>query len=474
MPKTEKTAPADAKQKDNTKTQTPIVSAIGPSGEIIETVFDTHKERAQLAVWKDGHAHVLDQYCPSGGERFVPARSAAALVEHNVLRFAQAPMSYGSIADLVDAIRAYIHKYVDVSEAFERLSANYVLFTWVHDRFNELPYLRRRGDYGTGKTRFLTVVGSICYKPIFAGGASTTSPIFHLLDQVAGTLVIDEADFRFSDESALIAKILNAGNVKGYPVLRSVSTNGKDYRPRAFKVFGPKIVGMRGRYDDPALESRFLTETSSNPSIRKDIPINLPSEQEADASVLRNKLLLYRFENFHRFGAPKPIDTALYAIEPRMHQILAPLLSVAEDETDREAILAHASAAQTALAEARGQTLEAEVLTVIKKQMSLESGPGVSVQAIANDHGRAFQDQTTKALSPRAMGHVLRTRLNLKTTKSHGVFIVPKLQGDVLERLYARYSVSGEDVAILAERLGETSRLDFGDVGEEAGKVVAA
>jgi hypothetical protein len=461
------TAPKSGKPTTKpSKIITQIVSAVGPNGELIETVFNHDKRRAQLAVWKNEKADVVDSYTPDSETKYVPIASTAALVEHNVLRFAEAPAGYGETQDLVDAIRSYIHRYVDVSEAFERLATNFVLLTWVHDRFNELPYLRRRGDYGTGKTRFLTVLGSICYKPIFAGGASTTSPIFHLLDRIGGTLVIDEADFRFSDESALIAKILNAGNVKGYPVLRSESINGKDYRPRAFKVFGPKIVAMRGRYDDPALESRFLTETSSNPTKRDDIPINLPDQQERDAAALRSKLLLYRFKNYERSGSPKRLDARLEDIEPRMHQILAPLMSVADEETDRVSILAHATAAQEALRDARGQTVEAEVLAVIRKLMAAAQGPGVSMQDIARAHGRAFLDALSRPLAARAIGHIVRTKLNLRTVKSHGVFVVSKTQSNALERLYERYGVGEEDLALLAERLGEATRMDFGDEGD--------
>ncbi len=109
------------------------------------------------------------------------------------------PVEYGSYDELIAEIRSYIHKYVDLSEQFEVVTAHYVLLTWLYDQFNELPYLRVRGDYGTGKTRFLQVVGAICYKPIFVSGASTVSPIFHLLDTFRGTLILDEADFRFSD-----------------------------------------------------------------------------------------------------------------------------------------------------------------------------------------------------------------------------------------------------------------------------------
>ena len=64
-------------------------------------------------------------------------------------------------------------------------------------------------------------VGSLCYKPIFASGASTVSPLFRTLDLFRGTLVIDEGDFRFSDEKAEVIKILNNGNARGFPVPRT-------------------------------------------------------------------------------------------------------------------------------------------------------------------------------------------------------------------------------------------------------------
>ena len=35
-----------------------------------------------------------------------------------------------------------------------------------------------------------------------------------------GTLIVDEGDFRFSDEKAELVKILNNGNGRGFPVLR--------------------------------------------------------------------------------------------------------------------------------------------------------------------------------------------------------------------------------------------------------------
>jgi hypothetical protein len=166
-----------------------------------------------------------------------------------------------------------------------------VLLTWLYDTFNELPYSRLHDDYGSGKTRALLAIGSLCYKPFFASGASTISPIFHTLDAFRGTLIFDEADFRFSDEKAEIVKILNNGNVRGLPVLRTVMNHQREFNPRAFHVFGPKIVATRGSYDDKGLESRFLTEEMDSRQLRSDIPINLPESFKDEARELRNKLL---------------------------------------------------------------------------------------------------------------------------------------------------------------------------------------
>jgi hypothetical protein len=150
-------------------------------------------------------------------------------------------------------------------------------------------------QYDKSKTRALLVIGSICYKPFFASGASTVSPIFHTLDAFRGTLIFDEADFRFSDEKAEIVKILNNGNVRGLPVLRTMMNRQHEFNPQAFQVFGPKIVATRGRYEDRGLESRFLTEEVGSHELRADIPINLPDDFREEARELRNKLLLFRF-----------------------------------------------------------------------------------------------------------------------------------------------------------------------------------
>ena len=116
-------------------------------------------------------------------------------------------IEFDSLEDLENEIQAFIHKYVQLTSFGEMIATKYVLLSWVYDRFETIPYLRFLGDYGSGKSRAERVIGNICYKPIFAGGATTTSPIFRIIQRYRGTLIIDEADFSRSDMAAEITKI---------------------------------------------------------------------------------------------------------------------------------------------------------------------------------------------------------------------------------------------------------------------------
>src|SRR6266478_3478981 len=279
----------------------PTVSAVFDDGSILELVYKPQEKRTAFVLWKEGEWKLEPGLSIDPFRRLVPYSPNNNLIKNEVVLLPSQPEEYGSEESLLSEIQSFIHRYVDVSPLFEKIASYYVLFSWVYDGFNELPYLRVRGDPGSGKTRFLLTIGSICFKPIFASGASTVSPIFRILDTIRGTLIIDESDFRVSDERAEIIKILNNGNAKGFPVLRSEpSLNGKEYNPRAYHVFGPKLVATRGFFEDRALESRCLTEEMGHSRLRDDIPINLSSEHKDEALRLRNKLLLFRFRNLHK------------------------------------------------------------------------------------------------------------------------------------------------------------------------------
>ena len=313
----------------NSDTGIPTVARVAKD-TIIELVYEPDQRKTGLAVSRHGGLWNIEQEVRiHTGETLVPYSPKNNLIANDCVLLPSKPEHHGDKEELLADISAFLRRYVDLSPTFEKIAAHYILLTWVHDAFNELPYLRLRGEYGTGKTRGLLAIGSLCYRPFFASGASTVSPIFHTLDRFGGTLILDEADFRFSDATSEIVKILNNGNVKGMPVLRTMQNRDKEFNPRAFRVFGPKIIAMRGSYDDPALESRFLTEDMGLRPLREDIPISQPDDLKEEALALRNRLLHFRF--CHLFKTKPDPNALLAGVEPRMNQIVLPLLSMVDD-----------------------------------------------------------------------------------------------------------------------------------------------
>src|SRR5260370_40225771 len=230
----------------------PAVSRCYPDGTLVELVYQPENNSTGFAVWRSNN-WTIEAEIEISGERLIPFSPRNNLISTGAVLLPSAPVDYGSEQDLISSVQAFIHRYADLSRNFESVGAYYVLLSWLYDVFNELPYLRLRGDFGTGKTRTLLTIGSICNKAFFASGASTVSPLFHTLNAFQGTLIFDEADFRFSDEKAELVKILNNGNVKGLPVLRTVVSRDREFNPKAFQVFGPKIVAARGAYEDRGL-----------------------------------------------------------------------------------------------------------------------------------------------------------------------------------------------------------------------------
>jgi hypothetical protein len=380
----------------------------------------------------------------AAGEILVPVSASNSLIRHNAILLPERPEPYGDVATLVAEIDAYLGRYVVLSGWFQRLAAYYILFTWLYDAFEEVPYLRVQADFGSGKTRALIVIGSLCYRAFFASGASTVSPIFHTLDTFRGTLVLDEADFRFSDQTAELVKILNAGNVRGFPVFRTAITIKREFDPRAFQVFGPKLIAMRKSFEDEALESRFITERMEAIRTRPDIPLNLPPVQREEATVLRNKLLQYRFD--HRLSAKADASLIDPELSPRTNQILIPLLSIIPDEATRCEARRALAQIESERTSARSTTIDAELLGVVLELSSARQGEPVPLADISLHFNKRFSVEYDRPLSNRYVGSLLRSKLGLSTYKKHGVYVLTT-EASRLAALAARYGLTQEPLA---------------------------
>ncbi len=304
-----------------------VFSKVFPDGTMIETIYDPEAEETRLAILQGGVVEVAQEYVDPKGDKYMPAL-CDDLIRKGFVKLPSACAGYTDIRELFQKIRKeFVPQSVDLPPQFQTVASLYVLLSWVYDSFQTIPYLRVIGNWGTGKSRFLQVVGSICYKSMMAGGSVSMASIFRSLDKVQGTFCFDEADFKTSDMSSEITKILNGGHSKGSPVLRmDVDKKTGKMTTQAFNVYAPKILASRERFKDEALESRCLTEHLL-PSKGAGTPIHLPDGFGGKALELRNALLGFRF---HMQGQIKAEPSTLRGLElPRLKQSALALTSIA-------------------------------------------------------------------------------------------------------------------------------------------------
>lgn len=375
------------------------------------------------------------------GVRYVPISPNSRILTERVVQFASAVGEKKSLLELVKTIRKLIHKYVDVDPFYELLATYYIIFTWMYDSFNTLPYLRMLGDAGTGKSRFLQVVGAMCFRPIISTGAATVSPIFRIIDKYRGTLIFDEGDVRASDEANEMIKILNTGYQKMQGIVLRSGDKNTNFEPEVYVVYGPKIIGTRRRFSDWALESRCLTHEMGGPTTRSDIPVDVPNDfWRVEATEIRNALLRYRLE-YWKPEVALDYSEADVSVEPRLNQVTVALQTLIDDPELRDGLRDFIREYNRQLIAERGMTLTSKVLEalvtvyyidVMMYGVSLKFGPLVKRVAIAtnaildweNASGEADEEEDAKMrggkkkVSPKLIGSIVRRDLHLGTEQN--------------------------------------------------------
>ncbi|MCX6753005.1 MAG: hypothetical protein NTW62_01500 [Candidatus Nomurabacteria bacterium] len=411
-------------------------------GQVIETIYNSKTEKTQFAVYKDKKIEFVETIKNNNDEEIYPLDAKSDIINKNVVLLPSEPLEYENEEKLIEDIKNYIHKYLDISPLYEQIASYYVLFSWVFDRFHEVPYLRAIGDFGSGKSRFLQAIGSICYRPIFTGGATTTAPIFRILDEIKGTLILDEADMRFSDMTTDVVKILNMGYQKGGSVLRM---QGKEFNEiKAYDVFSPKIIATRETFSDKALESRFLTEEMGRGKLRNDIPRRLSDEFWNEALEIRNKLLMWRFRNYHKeliFD-----EVMIEGVHPRLHQIIIPLMTIIDSNEMKESLRDFVKKYNIELIADRGLSRESDITFSILKFEYDTKKKEITVGEIAEYLNQDIFDFEDK-LTPRKIGWYLRSKMQLKPYKTRKGYILDlEKNRDRLNFWKERYGILDEDI----------------------------
>jgi hypothetical protein len=346
------------------------------------------------------------------GRTIVPLKGEE--IDMGAIKLSSGVAEYGNTLALLKELEAYIYRYLDVSNDFRKFASYYVLLSWLYDRFSTLPYLRFLGDTGVGKSRGLDVVGGVCYRATIVSGCITPAPIYRLIRRWGGTIVLDEADLRDSDEYNEVVTILNCGFEKGRPVIRATKDNPDklQYLP----TYGPKVFATRRRFKDAALEARCLTEIMQE-TTRDDIPATLTTTFYKHQEDLRNRLLLFRLKNFNRVNPEDATVLDLPGIEPRLRQISTCFASLFGGQPD---ILADYQTFiqnhQRELIEQRSSTPIGQVMgalfSIIESHTAVTAVTPVTDDALLQVSPSEIAERVN--MNPQTVGQILKT-LGLRT-----------------------------------------------------------
>src|SRR3990167_1817476 len=298
-------------------------SFLEDGNKLIEQIYN-EKEGCSFAVWDGKKTEYLNSYTINN-EVFKPIMGED--VTKKVVLLSSEASEYETEEQLAEQIEQFIRKWVGLSEQFYKVATWYILTSWVYDRYDTINYLRALGDTGTGKSRFIDTIGGLCYKFIKISGAASPAAAFRIHEKWRGTIAIEEGDLKESDETNDIIKWLNCGFERNNPIIRCDKNDPK--KLDFFDPFGPKIIATRREFQDTATEARCLTERMIQDGSKADTKTD---EFYRERQEIRNKLLLFRFRNYHKVDIKKVLDYDLTSLEPRLRQASRPFLAMVWDK----------------------------------------------------------------------------------------------------------------------------------------------
>lgn len=372
------------------------------------------------------------------------------LIRGGDVQFASDREESGSEVELLRDIRKFIHRWLDVPAYYENIASYYVMLSWFYDAgYKTLPYLRALGDYGSGKSRFIHTIGQLCFRPMLFGGGDSEATIYYTLELFKGTMVIDESDFKSSDEAALISKIINLGNNEHGAIKRlDPKPNGQGYRVKRYSVFGPKVFGARESFTDQASDSRCLTHYTTKGTLRPDVPLELTDEFDDHLLRLRNRLLDFRLKNWRVVKIdPNEIDRT---VMPRLAQITLALKSIIKDQAMLDELQRFVQIYNQSLVSDRQMTDPAIVVEALVRirypRPTLTPVPPdwtiTNIASVAQEIQMDF-DPDNK-FTPKKAGHVLSKQLGIirRNGRDSQGRIMIFVDDDELGGLMNRYGIS--------------------------------
>lgn len=362
-----------------------------------------------------------------GKIKYIPLRNNSNLIRTWTLLLPSDYISYGNKEELIKDIQDYIYEYVDIPDEYRIICSYYVLLTYLYENFSEVPYLRVLGDYGSWKSRLLKVISYICYNAIMTTWGTSLSALFRTINNVKWTLMLDEADFWYSWTQAEIIKLLNNGYQKWFPLMRS---DWERFDVNTYEVFGPKIIWWRYEFQDKATESRCLINIMQK-SNRLDIPTWLNAYFEDRAMKLKNKLLKFRYDYFDKVKVKSEI---IHWVEPRLSQIINPILSLVDNKIIEKIIIDSIICKQDEIKEDKKNSIFWAILAYLRSDFKWRDV--LAYQDIINQLDKTDGKHN---ITHRKLWCIFKQNKLKSIRRNYGTILPFRENMDVLTKLYEEY-----------------------------------
>jgi hypothetical protein len=343
------------------KEEAPIYSAgfyDSPANVVFEQVLGSQFAFSKGYFAKEPEGDPLDIEAEINGKKILPYTRIIPwpLVEK--------PLPYLNQVALYKQVRTFIQDYFfSLDDRVYDIMASWVMATYIQEKWFVAPYLFFFGLRGTGKTRAMEVLQSICYRGFL--GMPSLAALFHGIQEWKIVFFLDETEILNNEGKTDIIGCLNMGYRRGQHFLRMNKTDeGMDLEP--YDVFRMKCLAGTDTLKD-TLESRCIPiKTSKNL-----VPVKFRIH-EREAATLRAQLLQCRFDVLtgdgcdERDGCDGTSEALLKEAEDsRIKEIFEALLQVSND--GKENIISYAKDLEGERQEDMLTSVDAEVFAIIQE-----------------------------------------------------------------------------------------------------------
>jgi hypothetical protein len=340
-------------------------------------------------------------------------------------------------------IETLISQCVRIEAWYVPVLADFVLCTWLVDRFSVAPYLSVVGLSQSGKTTLLKVLSLLCRRALLIADMTPAS-FYRACEQFMPTILIDEAATVGNNRQ--LRHILRTGTTKD---VVSVRAN------HSFHAYGAKVISWLEPPDDSALNSRCILIPMFE-STQTDISKPNDPEVERTATALQAQLFQYRLENYSKVAStPIKGDEGL---RPRSRDLLRALCAASLQDSQRsQALLWFFKSGNAVPLEPLASEQNAVLLTLFAYIHAGENATSLRTSDLTRNVNHCLRLSGERmSLTPRKVGAVLTSLGFSNRTRGNSGWCVYFYQDDIkkIHQLAENYGIDRASQHLIESLVG--------------------